>query len=116
MSNKGQTKCVVIVSLIVWQKGIGYQPDCVTNMKLFLKIIENKPKFSECELQCLIECQTKVKLNVSQMWAWVFNNKEVNIKVNVSECITNMKFFLKMIEKIWISNESQMNVKLSLNI
>ena len=28
---------------------------------------------SKCENEYLIECQTKVKLNVWQMWTWVFN-------------------------------------------
>ena len=51
------------MSLIV-QKGIEYQTERVKNMKLFLKILENIPKFSECEIECLMECQTKVKLNV----------------------------------------------------
>ena len=55
------------MSLSVRQKGIKYQTERVTNMKLFLKILENKPKFSECENECLIECQMKVKLNLYQM-------------------------------------------------
>ena len=36
------------MSLSVRQKGIKYQTECVTNIKLS-KILENKPKFSECE-------------------------------------------------------------------
>ena len=36
----------------------------MTNVKLLLKMIENKPKACECEIECLIQCQTKVKLNV----------------------------------------------------
>ena len=33
-----QTKCITIVSLSVWYKGIKYQTECVTNVK------------SECEI------------------------------------------------------------------
>ena len=36
----------------------------MTNVKLLLKMIENKPKACDCEIECLIQCQTKVKLNV----------------------------------------------------
>ena len=101
----------------MWHKGIKYQTECVTNMKFFLKVINNKAVFSECENEYLIECQTKVKLNVWQMWTWVFNNKETNIKLNVSECITNMKFFPNMIKnkpKAFVCrNECQTKVKLN---
>ena len=52
------------------KKARKYQSECIMNMKMItnlkplLKIIENKLKDSECKIEGLIQCQTKVKLNV----------------------------------------------------
>ena len=62
MANKGQTELIKKWAWVFDNKGIKHQTERATNMKLFLKILENKPKFSECENECLIECQMKVKV------------------------------------------------------
>ena len=67
------------------------------NMKILLKIIDEKAEFSECEKGC--------ELNVLRMGTWAFTKKEANINLNVitivklfSKMMTNVKLWLKMIE------------------
>ena len=63
-------ECITNGNLNIYQKARKYQSECITNMKMItnlkplLKIIENKLKDSECKIEGLIQCQTKVKLNV----------------------------------------------------
>ena len=63
-------ECITNGNLNIYQKARKYQSECIMNMKMItnlkplLKIIENKLKDSECKIEGLIQCQTKVKLNV----------------------------------------------------
>ena len=63
MSNESKTECITNLNLSVYPNGSYFLTECITNMKLFLKTIKNKSNASKCKIQCLIECQTKVKLN-----------------------------------------------------